>query len=68
MNAFFCFFTLVTGPRMSLSLKLSDTRVHGPYIRVRLGNHNTPIQIMQQGIEQDGRIQLQFYHHEDVSV
>jgi len=25
---FFCFFTLVTGPRRSLSLKLSDTRVY----------------------------------------
>ena len=26
------FFTLVTGPRRSLSLKLSDTRVYGPQI------------------------------------
>ena len=31
------FFTLVTGPRRSLSLKLSDTRVYEPQIRVRLG-------------------------------
>ena len=31
------FFTLVTGPRRSLSLKLSDTRVHEPQIRARLG-------------------------------
>jgi len=34
---FFVFFTLVTGPRRSLSLKLSDTRVYGPQIRARLG-------------------------------
>jgi len=34
---FFFFFTLVTGPRSSLSLKLSDTRVYGPQIRARLG-------------------------------
>ena len=32
-----CFFTLVTGPRRFLSLKLSDTRVHEPQIRARLG-------------------------------
>jgi len=36
---FFFFFTLVTGPRRSLGLKLSDTRVYGPQIRARLGNH-----------------------------
>ena len=30
-------FTLVTGPRRSLSLKLSDTRVYVPQIRARLG-------------------------------
>jgi len=36
---FFFFFTLVTGPRRSLSLKLSDTRVHEPQIRARLGYH-----------------------------
>ena len=34
---FFFFFTLVTGPRRSLDLKLSDTRVYGPQIRARLG-------------------------------
>ena len=34
---FFFFFTLVTGPRRSLSLKLCDTRVYEPYIRARLG-------------------------------
>ena len=33
---FFFFFTLVTGPRRSLSLKLSDTRVYEPQIRARL--------------------------------
>ena len=27
---FFCFFTLVTGPRWSLSLKLLNTRVYEP--------------------------------------
>ena len=32
----FFFFTLVTGPKRSLSLKLSDTRVHVPQIRARL--------------------------------
>ena len=36
MNLFF-FFTLVTGPRRSLSLELSDTRVYEPQIRARLG-------------------------------
>ena len=34
---FFFFFTFVTGPRRSLSLKLSDTRVYEPQIRARLG-------------------------------
>ena len=33
----FFFFTLITGPRRSLSLKLGDTRVYEPYIRARLG-------------------------------
>ena len=33
----FFFFTLVTGPTRSLSLKLSDTRVYEPQIRARLG-------------------------------
>ena len=33
----FLFFTLVTGPRRSLRLKLSDTRVYEPQIRARLG-------------------------------
>jgi len=31
------FFTLVAGPRRSLSLKLSDKRVYEPQIRARLG-------------------------------
>ena len=31
------FFTLVTGPRSSLSLKRSDSRVYEPQIRARLG-------------------------------
>ena len=34
---FFFFFTLVTGPRRSLSLRLSDTRVYEPQIRAGLG-------------------------------
>jgi len=34
----FFFSTLVTGPRRSLSLKLSDTKVYEPQIRARLGN------------------------------
>ena len=33
---FFFFFTLVTGPRRSFSLKLSDKRVYEPQIRARL--------------------------------
>jgi len=33
----FFFFTLVTDPRRSLRLKLSDTRVYAPQIRARLG-------------------------------
>ena len=37
------FFTLVTRPRRSLSLQLSDTKVYEPQIRARLGNHNTTI-------------------------
>ena len=32
---FFFFFTLVTGPRRSLSLKLGDTRVYEPHIQAR---------------------------------
>ena len=36
-SLFFFFFTLVTGPRKSLSLKLSDARVYEPQIRARLG-------------------------------
>ena len=34
---FFFFFALVTGPRRSLSHKLSDARVYEPQIRARLG-------------------------------
>jgi len=34
---FFLFFTPVSGPRGSLSLKLSDARVYGPHIRARFG-------------------------------
>jgi len=36
------FFTLVTGPRRSLSLKLSDTRVYEPQKRARLGHLEKP--------------------------
>ena len=36
-HGFFFFFTRVTGPRRSLSLKLSDTRVYAPQILARLG-------------------------------
>ena len=32
-SSLFFFFTLVTGPRRSLSLKLSDTKVYEPHIR-----------------------------------
>ena len=37
IEIFFFFFTLVTGPKRSLSLKLSDTRVDEPQIRACLG-------------------------------
>jgi len=37
MLLFFFFFTLVTGPRRSWSLKLSDERVYESQIRARLG-------------------------------
>ena len=43
----FFFFTLVTGSRRSLSLKLSDTRVYEPQIRARLG---TTIHICEVGV------------------
>ena len=38
----FFFFTLVTGPRRSLSLKLSDTRVYAPEMRARLSVSRRP--------------------------
>ena len=38
----FFFFTLVTGPTRSLSLKLSDARVYEPQIRARLGTTCVP--------------------------
>ena len=38
---FFFSFTLATGPRRSLSFKLSDTRVYEPHIRARLGTNLT---------------------------
>ena len=37
VHPFFFFFTLVTGARRSLNLKLSDTRVYEPQIRAHLG-------------------------------
>jgi hypothetical protein len=36
-SVLFLFVTLVTGPRESLSLELSDTRVYAPQILARLG-------------------------------
>jgi len=36
---FFFFFTLVTGPSRSLSLKLSDTRVYEPQIQAQVMRH-----------------------------
>ena len=39
---FFFFFTLVTGPRRSLSLKLSDTRAYEPQMRARLSTWILP--------------------------
>jgi hypothetical protein len=42
------FFTLVTGPRRSLSHKLSDTPVYEPSIRARLGNYK-PLYCLHQG-------------------
>jgi len=46
------FFTLVTGPRRSLSLQLSDTRVYEPQIRAHLG---TTLRIGCQTCEQEMR-------------
>jgi len=43
---FFFVFTLVTGPRRSLSLKLSDKRVHEPQIRARDELLRCPCQII----------------------
>ena len=37
----FFFLTLVTGPRRSMSLKLSDARVYEPQIRARLGTRKS---------------------------
>ena len=49
---FVFFFTLVTGPRRSLNLGLSDTRVYRPQKRARLGAGKTlPTQI--RGCEMD---------------
>jgi len=39
---FFFFFTLVTGPRRSLSLKLSDTRVYEPQLRASRKRTRSP--------------------------
>ena len=40
---FFVFFlTLVTGPRRSLSLKLSDTKVYEYLLPFEVGNHRDP--------------------------
>ena len=38
VRRWYFFFTLITGPRRSLSLELSDTRVYQPHTRVRLGS------------------------------
>ena len=64
-GAFFFFFTLVTGPRRSLSLKLSDTRVYEPHIRARLGttthfcevNEEHSVRVWVQGAETRGQAQ-----------
>ena len=45
---FFFFFTLVTGPRRSLSLNLSDAPVYEPQIRARFGT--TAHTLMKSGI------------------
>ena len=37
----FFLFTLVAGPRGTLSLELGDTAVYAPQIRALLGNHNS---------------------------
>ena len=36
---FLLFITLDTGPKRHLRLALSDTQVHEPYTRARLGDH-----------------------------
>jgi len=52
----FVFFTLVTGPRRSLSLKLSDTRVYEPQIRSALCPHEADIGLFK-NVEFEGRVQ-----------
>ena len=47
----FFFFTLVTGPRWSLRLKLSDARVYQPQLRARLG---TTVQVF--GVKPPARV------------
>ena len=44
------FFTLVTGPRRSLSLKLSDTRVYEPQIRACLGTTAHFCEVVSRGV------------------
>ena len=49
--ALFFFFTLVTGPRRSLSLKLSDARVYDSQIRARLAPRTpNPNHTLAQGV------------------
>jgi len=47
------FFALVTGPRRSLSLELSDTKVYEPQTRARLGitSHFCEVVVLQPGDE-----------------
>ena len=47
---FFFIFTLVTGPRRSLSLKLSDTRVYEPQIRVAVPGNRASVAVPRQTI------------------
>ena len=42
---FFFFFTLVTGPTRSFSLKLSDTRVYAPAVRAMGGETDETVTV-----------------------
>ena len=62
----FFLYTLVTGPRRSLCLKLSDTRVYEPHIRARLGTAShffEVVVLILKTFEHETREQESHHHH-----